>query len=203
LKRNPSIIIGLSLILSACGPQAIPTADPVQMEASAVAMANTFVAETQAAIPPTSTPTDTPVPSPTPMPTSTEAPVATVVEASPTALADSCNRPFFDSPVAAPGAGKVDNGANIIIINSTKVSVTVSLYLSKNKFGQCGYVSYVLPRKQSVIVMNVLPYGCYSASAYVNDPKKPSNPSGGPTCITGPDRTTFTISAEQIKITGP
>jgi hypothetical protein len=198
------MIIGLALLLGACGPQATPTIAPVQMEVSAVAMANTSVAQTQAALPPTSTPTDTPVPSPTPVPTSTETAVATAAaEVSPTELAVSCNRPFFDSPVAAPGAGKVDNGANIIIVNTTKASITVSLFLSKNKYGQCGYVSYVVPRKQSVVVMNVLPYGCYSVSAYVNDPKKPSNPSGGPACITGPDRTTFTVSAERIQITGP
>jgi hypothetical protein len=126
-----------------------------------------------------------------------------VVEVSPTKNADPCNGPFFANPVAAADAGKVNNGANIIIINTTKASVTASLYLAKNEFGQCGYVSYVIPPKQSVTVMNVLPYGCYYASAYVNDPKKPSNPSNGPACITGPDRTTFTISADRIQITGP
>lgn len=202
MKRITFITTGLVLLLAACTPQAAPTIDPAQVQASAAAIALTFVAETQAAIPPTSTLTDTPVPSPTPLPTFTETVVPTVVEASPT-TSDPCNVPFFANPVAAPDAGKVNNGANIIIVNTTKSSITASLYLSKNDFGQCGYVSYVINPMQSVTVMNVLPYGCYYASAYVNDPKKPSHPNGGPACITGPDRTTFTVSADQIKITGP
>lgn len=201
MNRN-SLIISLALILAACAPQAAPTVDSVQIQASAAAMANTMVAETQAAIPPIATATDTPLPSPTPLPTSTETPVPTVVEVSPT-VANPCNVPFFANPVAAPDAGKVNNGASIFITNTTKAPITASLYLSKNEFGQCGFVSYVIAPMQSVSIVNVLPYGCYYASAYVNDPKKPSHPTGGPACITGPDRTTFTVSADRIKITGP
>lgn len=204
MKRTPYIIIGLALMLAACGPQATATIDAAQIQASAAALASTMIAETQAAVPATSTPTETPLPSPTPLPSETPTLVPTLVDVSPTTLgADPCNVPFFANPVAAADAGKVNNGANIIMTNTTKASVTVSLYLSKNEFGQCGYVSYVLPPRQSVTVINVLPYGCYYASAYVNDPKKPTHPSGGPACITGPDRTTFTISADRIKITGP
>jgi hypothetical protein len=209
LKRNSFIIICLAFLLGACGPQATPTIDPVQVQASSVAMASTMIAETQAAIPPTLTPTGTPLPSPTPLPTSTETPAPTAaVEASPTDVpavaggGDPCNGPFLTHP-GASDAGKSTKGASVYITNTTRASVTVALYLAKNAFGQCGYVSYVLAPNKSVSVINVLPYGCYTASAYINDPKKPSYSTGGPACITGPDRTTFTVYADRIKITGP
>ena len=190
-------------MLSACGPKAVPTMDPVQIQATAAAMANTMVAETQAAIPPTSTSTNTPLPSPTPMPTFTEMPSPIAVEATSTTAAGECDRSFFANPVGAADAGKIDNGASFYIVNATKAPITVSLYLSKNDFGQCGYVSYVLPPMQTVSVVNILPYGCYYASAYVNDPKKPSRPTGDSVCVTGNDRTTVTVYADRIKITGP
>ena len=201
MKHNSQIIIGLlTLILSACGPQAAPAVVPAQIQASAAVMASTMSAETQAAIPATLTPTVTSLPSATPFPTSTETPVPT---ASSTAAADPCDGPLFSHPVGASDAGKTDNRASILIRNSTKAPITVSLYLSKNKFGQCGSVSYSLAPNQSVSIIGKLPYGCYYASAYVNDPKKPSRPSGDSACITGPDKTTITVSADRIKITGP
>ena len=204
MKHNIHIIIGLTLLLSACGSQAAPTIDPVQIQASAAVMASTMSAETQAAIPPTSTPTVTLLPSPTMFPTSTETSIPTIVVDIPTtSAANPCDGPLLANPVGASDAGKINNGASIYIKNSTKAPVTVSLYLSKNKFGQCGFVSYVLSPNQSVSVVNQLPYGCYYASAYVNDPKNPSRPSGDSACITGPDRTTFTVYADRIKITGP
>jgi hypothetical protein len=202
LKHKIYIVIGLALILSACGSQAAPTIDPVQIQATAAVMASTMSAQTQAAIP---TLTQTPLPSPTMLPTSTETPVPTVVVVELTATSsstDPCNTPLFANPASSDG-GKNDKKANIQIRNSTKAPITVSLYLSKNAFGQCGFVSYVLSPSQSVTISGQLPLGCYYASAYVNDPKKPSRPNGASACITGDDRTTITVSADQIKITGP
>lgn len=198
MKRNIFIMIVIALMLSACGPAA------VDVQASETALVSTMIVGMMSAIPPTSTLTDTPVPSETSQPTSTltETPMPTI-EISPTPSVDPCSGPLFANPVAASDAGKVDNGASVFIKNTTKASITVSLYLSKNKFGQCGFVSYVIAPSQSVSVVNELPYGCYSAFAYINDPKKPSTASGGPACITGPDKTTFTVSADKIKITGP
>ena len=201
MKRN-FYIISLALLLAACGPKVAPTIDPVQIQASAAAMANTMIAETQAAIPPTSALTNTPVPSPTLVATSTETASPTAI-GSPTATADPCNGPLFANPVGAADAGKTNNGSNILITNTTKAPITVSMYLSKNELGQCGFVSYALSPMQSVTVLNQLPFGCYYASAYVNDPKKPSRPTGDSVCITGPDRTTVTVSADRIIITGP
>jgi hypothetical protein len=202
LKRSIFIIAALTLLLGACGANAIPTVSSEQIQETAAVMAGTMSAQTQAAIPPTSTLTNTPLPSPTSLPTSTETPVPTA-EASSTTVADPCSGSLYANPVGASDAGKMNNGASIFIVNTTKAPVTISLFLAKNKFGQCGYVSWSLSPKQSISIVNQLPYGCYSAFAYVNDPKNPSHGSGGPDCITGPDRTTFTVLADKVRITGP
>ncbi len=202
----------LALLLNACSAQATPTIDPAQVQASAIAAASTMMAQTQAAIPPTPTFTDTPEPSPTPQPSPTPLPTTDTSMTPTLALvptqgssntgSDPCSGPL---DAKSAGVGKLVGGTtgNVLLVNGTKASVTISLYLSKNKFGQCGYLSYVLAPSSSTFLANVLPYGCYYASAYVNDPKKPSNPSGGPACITGPDKTTFTVTADAIKIIGP
>ncbi len=196
MKQNIFIMLVIALLLSAC------VSTPGQAQASETAFVNTMIVGMMSAVPPISTLTDTPAPSETPLPPPTET-QQPMLEISPTPSADPCAGPLFANPVAAPDAGKVDNGASVLIKNTTKASITVSLYLSKNEFGQCGFVSYVIAPSQSVSVVNELPYGCYSAFAYINDPKKPSTASGGPACITGPDKTTFTVYADKIKITGP
>lgn len=196
LKRIIFTFVITILILCACSPAA-----DVQVQASETALVSTMIVGMMSSIPPTSILTSSPAPSETPQPTSAS---TLTVEVSPTAPADPCNGSLFANPGgSSPGGGKSENGANALIANNTKAPITVSLYLSKNDFGQCGFVSYVLPPMQSISVINQLPFGCYSAFAYINDPKKPSTASGGPTCITGPDKTTFTVSADKIKITGP
>jgi hypothetical protein len=134
-------VLVVLLSVSACGGKAVPTVDQSQVQASAVAAASTMVAETQAAMPtetpilPTDTPTDTPLPTPTLPPLQTNpvlpSPSATVV-------------------TVKPGGGEcsgvitVSKGeplANIIINNKTNVLLQVSLFLSKNSWGDCGYWS--------------------------------------------------------------
>jgi len=118
------------------------------------------------------------------------------------ASSDSCNGPLTNNPKAAPDAGKI--GTNIKLANATKATITVSLYLNLNKQGECGFKSYVLPRSDSIVIANTLPFGCYNISAFINDPKKPSQQSYG-SCvnITGVDKTTITVTATGIKVTGP
>ena len=50
---KPIMIVAtmLAFLISACGAKAVPTIDPAQVQASAMAAANTMVAMTQAAIP--------------------------------------------------------------------------------------------------------------------------------------------------------
>ena len=200
----------LALTLTACGAAPAPTIDASQVQASALAVASTMYAMTQAAIPPTFVPTNTPVPSPTDLPSPTPLPPLPMTTDTPFAIqnptsipsTDSCNGPLVNKPSAAADAGKI--GTNIKITNATKATITVSLYLNKNRQGECGYKSYVLSKASSTSITNDLPFGCYSISAFVNDPKKPTSPSYG-SCvnITGIDKTTIIVSADSIKVTGP
>ena len=117
------MIAVLAFALSACGGQTVPTIDPAQVQASAVAAAGTIVAMTQAAMPtatagpPTDTPTDTPQVGPTipPLPTSP-------ILASPTAAAsgDDCNSKISLSHGEKMGTFKVNN--------KSKQPITVSFF---------------------------------------------------------------------------
>src|SRR5689334_9158712 len=78
MKKIIGIILILSAALSACGPTAAPTMNPVDVQNTAVAAAWTVVALTQLSIP-TATPIPpTDIPSPTPFPTSTPIPLPTL-----------------------------------------------------------------------------------------------------------------------------
>jgi hypothetical protein len=207
VKRLIFVVAIAAFILSACGTKAVPTTDPVQLQATAIAMVSTYAAMTQAAATPTPMPTDTPLPSPTPLPSLTPLPIPTLpaletVLPAGAPTKDPCDAPLGGGPAAAADAGKV-RAANILIVNDTKATITFSLYLVKNVYGQCGYTSYVLSRGDSIFLANVLPLGCYYSNALINDPKKPTHVSNGPTCITGNDKTTFTVTMERLKVTGP
>jgi hypothetical protein len=176
MKRN-ALIIGAVLILlvSACAPQAAPTANPVDVQHTAEAGAFTMVAQTQAAIP-TATPvppTDTPVPTlpptntPPPLPTSsTQGTAVTLPTGIPT---------FTQQAPSSGGSSTTDNQdvcnqpltawqgptANFTIANETKPAGTIvlSMYVVTT-MGQCGYL---------VITSDSFsgPIGQYSASAFI------------------------------------
>jgi hypothetical protein len=155
MKRNVSIIgVVLILLMSACAPQAAPTANPVDVQHTAEAGAFTMVAETQAALPTTTPvpPTETPSPvpptnTPPPLPTlgSTEratvtgvATFTTVPQSAPTSSSnqgnnqDVCNQPLpaWQGPTA-----------KFTIANQTKPQGTIvlSMYVVTT-MGQCGYL---------------------------------------------------------------
>ncbi len=206
MKRVPFVTILLALLLSACA-QATPTTDPAQLQASAVAAANTMVALTQAAVP-----TETPIP-PTPLPSPTALPSPTVqalptlsiltsvptVQSAPTlpssgggggnTSGDPCQ-----APLAAKPAGPE---TTVHITNTLKANVILSLYLSKNDFGDCGYRGFNLPPYG--IISATMPVGCYSAGAFINDPKKPSK-SFGYGCVKNASSWSVSIGADVIKI---
>jgi hypothetical protein len=80
MKRNVLIVSVLFILLvSACGSQPTPTANPADIQATSQAAAFTMVAQTQQAIPtptqipPTEIPSQTPLPSVTPIPLPTQA----------------------------------------------------------------------------------------------------------------------------------
>jgi type II secretory pathway pseudopilin PulG len=200
------IVILLTILLSACAP-AVPTIDPAQVQASALAAAGTMIASTQAALP-----TATPVP-PTPLPSPTAQPSPTLMQLttlpslsgslSPTvqpssgnAGADPCKGPLSSHPGGPLTTIKISNG--------TRAPVTVSIGLTaKTAFGDCGYRSYALGPSDSVYLTD-LPFGCYWAFAFVNDPKKPSQASGaGAMCPNNDDKWTMVVQPEVIKFYSP
>lgn len=183
------------LAAAACAPAA-PTPDPAQIQASAVAAANTMVALTQAAIP-TATPIPpTPLPSPSPLPSPTLIALPTLgigaaptLGAAPTSSTDECN-----APMAPKAEGPV---ASVRISNDTDGEVVLSLYLHKTTFGECGYRGFNLSAHGSTTVGD-LPRGCYFGGAFVTTPKKQTK-SFGSGCING-DRGTVSVGPEVISI---
>ena len=194
----------LALLLSACAPAA-PTVDPAQIQASAVAAANTMIALTQAAIP-----TATAVP-PTPLPSATPAPLPTLPVlptlagiASPTtsSTGDDCNH-LLDVGASGPQA-------QVVIRNNTKGPMTFTMGIStKNTFGQCGYMSWGNIAKGNSISVSVpqirtnLGDTCYWTYAIINDPKKPSHASNGGFCIDNAQRWVFNVTYDKITLTPP
>lgn len=175
MKRN-ALIIGVILVLlvSACAPRAAPTANPVDVQHTAEAGAQTMVAETQAAVP-----TASPVP-----PTETLLPTAIVTDTPPalptlgTPGALPTNIPTFtpQSPNTSTNANNQDvcnqplsawqgPTANFTIANLTKPAGTIvlSMYVVTT-MGQCGYL---------VITGDSFsgPIGQYSAGAFITGKK--------------------------------
>lgn len=176
MKRNKLIIgVVLILLMSACAPQAAPTANPLDVQHTAEAGAFTMVAQTQAAIPtstsvpatetslPTAFPTDTPPPLPTSgtqavFPTSISTFTPQSQNPSPNTSTntdnnqDICNQPLtaWQGPTA-----------NFTIYNQTKPAGTIvlSMYVV-TPLGQCGYL---------VISGDSFsgPVGQYSAGAFI------------------------------------
>jgi len=203
-----AVIAILSLILSACGATPVePTVSAEDIQATAVAAAFTIVAETQAAIPtntpvpptdtpvPTAIPTDTPIPSPTlealVLPTFTSLP--TSAASSNNTGADPCNQPLPGNVSGTP--------TKIKLVNMTKGTLVVSLYLNKTPFGECGYRGYNLAKNDAITITD-LPQGCYNVSVFVTEPNK-SSKAFGYGCINNTDLWTFEINAENVKFIGP
>jgi len=196
MKHVLLIVAALTLLLAACAPKSVPTIDPAQVQASAIAEANTMVALTMAAIP-TATPIPpTPVPSPTLEPSPTPIPLPTL-STSPTAAA---NTSGTTDPCLGP---LVSNGGpdvkNVRISNLNNVPITLSLHLDKNAFAECGFRGFKLGPNQDTNVSN-LKAGCYFAAAYIGTSSK----AFGSFCIM--DYTHgwwIKVMTEQITLVGP
>ena len=188
------------MLISACGPEPEPTMSAEEVQGTAVAAAWTMVAETQAAIP-TATPIPpTETPSPTPLPTNTiaslELPTQPILAQPTVTPADLCSNLKHIIPADADGPK-----ATIKIVNENKSTATISLYLNKTVFGECGYRSYTLSKNGSTV--EKLPQGCYSAWAWSQDPNKTFNASGYGLCANNPDKWTMVIRGESIIMLPP
>src|SRR5436190_6727614 len=176
MKRNVLLIgVVLILLVSACAPQAAPTANALDVQHTAEAGAFTMVAQTQAAVP-----TATPVPA-----TETSLPTALLTD-TPPPLPTSGTQTVFptgiptftpQSPNTSPNTStNTDNNqdvcnqpltawqgptANFTIYNQSKPAGTVvlSMYVV-TPLGQCGYL---------VISGDSFsgPVGQYSAGAFI------------------------------------
>jgi len=190
------LIIATATIISACGAEAVPTISALDVQNTAVAAAFTMVAQTQAAIPtatpvpPTETATQTPLPTNTSLALPTLETIVTSAPAS-TAGGDPClTRILSWSPKGRP--------TKIRIVNTTKATITVSLYLNETPdHFECGYRVYNLTGRGDVLISDLV-QGCYNVWAFNNDPKTPVNAQGFG-CINNPDKWTIEISQGSIK----
>lgn len=174
MKQNALIIgVVLSLLISACGAQATPTANPVDIQHTAEAAAFTMVAQTQQAIPtatplpPTETATLTPLPTLTPL----ASPTLDALNSTPVGLTitPQANIPTFTPQASGSGQDPCNQpltawegpSASLHVVNETRPQGTIilSLYVV-TELGQCGYL-YVTGDSITG------PIGQYSAGAFV------------------------------------
>src|SRR6266540_402058 len=192
------IVLAIAMIISACGAPAAPTVNPVDVQNTAVAAAFTMIAETQAAIP---TVPSLPPPTQTPLPTNTPLSLPTLEATFTAAPITNNNGNSNTDPCATRVLGSPKGKETTIrIVNTTKVAVTVSLYLNETEGqGECGYRSYSLARNGDVVITDLV-YGCYNLWAWSDDPKGRFN-SSGYGCINNPDKWTFEVTSAVIKFT--
>lgn len=201
MKRFSTLtsLLGITLILSACGAPATPTAAPVDLQGTIAAAAFTVVAETQAAIPtatpipPTATFTDTPPPTITLIPLPSSAVSSTPAPNGNSGGDDPCIHKVMPEPLQG-------EPVRVRIDNSTKATLSVSVNLNQAvPNGQCGYRSYTLDPGQS-IVLNNLVEGCYTLWAWNPDPDNYFIVTNGTSCIDKYNTWNFDISTSSIKV---
>lgn len=193
------ISIFMVVVLAACGPAPTPTMSAADIQGTAVAAAWTVVAMTEAAIPtatpvpPTETPSPTPLPTftPLPPPTTSGFPTQSAPSNSPAGgpTADICN-----APIAKDAAG---HKINLNLLNKSDGTATISLYLQKTEFGECGIYSFVLSQGSNLVTVLE---GCYWMGAFITGPKHQSKAfSNGYLCLTDPShKWTVTVKNEII-----
>jgi len=194
-----SLVLTITLVISACGTNATPTANPIDLQGTIAAAAFTVVAQTQAAIPTATPPPPTATFTDTPAPTSTFPPLpASQVTLTP---APSGNSGGGDPCINKVMPSKLQGQpVKVRINNSTKVTLAVSVYLNQATDGaQCGYRSYTLESQQS-LVLGDLVQGCYTLWAWNPDPKGYFIVTNGTTCVDTSEAWVFDISTGSIKL---
>lgn len=193
-----SLAIVSTLILSACGAQAVPppTVNPVELQGTMAAAALTIVAGTQAAIP-----TATPLP-----PTATLTDTPAVTDTIPPLPPGVTLTPVVNNNAGEDCVNKVlpetlhGETIKIRINNGTKVTMRVSVYLNQNgPQGQCGYRAFNLEPGQ-FMVMDDLVEGCYTLFAWNIDPDEYFIVNNGTDCIDNSNTWIFDISAGDIRL---
>lgn len=199
-KKLTPLLPTLAVLLAACGPQGTPTLSPEEVSGTAIADAWAIVTMTAAAVP-TSTPTE--VPSPTALPTLTPLPLPTLdlaVLASPTSTTTSGDPCDGYKNLVVSSHAKM---TRLRLQNEAGAPVTLSIYLYKTAFGDCGYSGYSLSKGAKTEI--TFPQGCYFFAAIVNNPKNPSKSFGGGEgiCANNDDLWVVRIGKEQINLQSP
>jgi hypothetical protein len=194
-----TLVLVITLIISACGAQAIPTVNAIDIQSTVAAAAFTMIAETQAAIPtatpppPTATFTDTPVPTDTLLALPSSEGTFTPVPNGNSGGGDPC----VDQVLPALLQGET---VRIRIDNSTEAALSLTLYLNQTgPGGKCGYRSYTLAPGQFMLI-NDLVEGCYTLWAWNPDPESYFIVTNGTSCIDNSDTWIFDISTSSIKL---
>jgi uncharacterized protein YceK len=193
----PTLTLTITLILSACGTKATPTAPAVDLQGTIAAAAFTVIAETQAAIPtatplpPTATVTNTPLPTLTFIPLPPSGATLTPGPNGSSGGGDPCiNKTLPNTLQGEPVRMRLNN--------STKAKLSVTVYLNQTgPQGVCGYRSYTIDPQQ-FIVLNDLVEGCYTIWAWNPDQDSYFIVTNGTTCVDSSDSTVFDISTSSI-----
>ena len=194
-----TLVLMITLIISACGAQATPTVNAIDIQGTVAAAASTMIAETQAAIPtatpppPTATFTDTPAPTNTPLPLPSSEVTFTPVPNGNSGSGDPC----INKPLPATLQGET---VRIRINNSTEVALSLTVYLNQTgPEGECGYRSYTLAPGQFVLI-NDLVEGCYTLWAWNPDPDSYFIVTNGTSCLDNSNNWVFDISTRSITL---
>jgi hypothetical protein len=194
MKRKVLTLISMVsiLALAACGPAPTPTMNAADVANTAVAIAWTSLAMTQAALP-TATATFTPLPTDTPLPTFTPIPLPTLAvnnfNASPTPSTNPCNEPMPPKT----------NGTKVQVkfVNKSGGIADLSFGLiEKNDLGECGIYGFRLGIFDAPVV-EVLT-GCYWAFAYISGQKTSTAKSVQNICLEAGEMRGVTITSEVI-----
>ena len=193
----------ITLIVSACSarivPQAEPTTNLADQQATAVAAALTIIAETQAAIPtatqppPTATAADTPIPTNTFIPLPTQGPDSTASPVGGVNPDDPCIYKLLPENLTG-------NKIKIRIDNPTKGTLMLSVNLQQNgPQGVCGYRGYMLAPADSLVITDLVE-GCYTLWAWNPEPKDYFIVTNGTSCLDNSSDWTFDITPNDIKL---
>jgi len=184
------------MILAACGPASEPTPSLVEIQDTAVALAQTSIAITMAAMP-TATPLATQAPTlavtPTPFPTLLQSLPTTslpVVVPTNTQAVNPCNEP--------PPADPVGTTVNVRFVNKSKGLVNLAFgMVDENDEGECGTYSFTIGVNISSEVTVLA--GCYWGYAWITGSEPSVAKSTSNICLTDPNKVRgVTITKETI-----
>ncbi len=180
-KKIIPVLAVIAVFITACGPQGTPTLAPAEVEGTAVSSAWTVVAMTQLAVP-TATPVPpTETPSPTPLPTFTPLPLPTL-DTAPLVLPTATQQAAGSSGGSCDGLlnmAEAGPQSNIRVENESGGTVTFSLWLDTNAFGQCGFVPGISELGKGEKRVMSIPKGLYTAWALIALPGGSSSTASG------------------------